>query len=74
MLGVDDGRRRTDSDWYGEVFVIAFAAVCESQIQRADEGRGHWDKQAELARSFLSIAGTLGFGAESPVLDHNRWE
>ena len=73
VLGADVERRRIDSDWYDGV-VIAFAAVCERQIQGAEEGRKYWDRRAEFASSHLSSADSPGRGAGLPVLDRKKWE
>jgi hypothetical protein len=72
--GLDDETRQIDSDWYGEVLVIALVAVCECQMERAEEGTGYWGSRVELALGYLSNAGSSGHGAERPVLDRNRWE
>jgi hypothetical protein len=75
VLGLDDEMRRIDSDWYDEVLlVIALAAVCESQTQRAEEGMRYWGRRVETALGYLSNAGSSGPGAESPVLDRSRWQ
>ena len=74
VLVVDDEMRRIDSDWYDEVLGIAFAAVGESQIQRAEEGRGYLDRRVEFACSFLSNAGSPGLGAGCLVLHRKKWE
>ncbi len=56
--------------------MIAFAAVCESQIQRVEGDKmGYWNRRAGSARkSYLSNADSPGLGAECPVPDHKRWE
>jgi hypothetical protein len=64
VVVVDDERRRIDSDWYGEVLVIAFGFVCESQMQRAEEDMmGYWNRR----KSHLSNADGPGLGAECPT-------
>jgi hypothetical protein len=76
VVVVDEEMRRIDSDWYDEVLVLAFGSVCESQIQRAEEGMmGYWNRRGEFGRkSYLSNADSPGLGAGCHVLDHKKWD